>query len=515
MGKRRKVLLGFVILLTLAALPLTAENSNDKDNYRFRINGNWWLDYPTGHFGLQSGNNYFDLKKDFGFNSNSTFTGRFDWRFAHKHHFLLDVSPASMSRSRTLTRTIDFEGETYDIGTQVKAQLKTLSFMPGYQYDFIRADGGYLGLEADFDLIDTETSLSSEASVNGEQAAKSSSSTFFAPIPLVGLTGRWYPMQSSNRLSVEGSVRGMYFFGYGNMLTARASLGAELVKGLVLRGGYQMGSRLSFHGTADELAIRTTHTGPTAGIEYSWGEAPAEKKHVSSNEPSNWHVDWVPMYLWFSGLHGYVGARGYVVPVNLGVDEVFSNLNIGLMSTLDVRRKRMGDFSDLVFINLSSKNQDTPLGDAFTGYNANAKTFFLDSELYGRLIENDHLAIDAMGGARIWHLNNSLDLYRAAQPPVEAGQTQDWVDPVLGARFRVDIAKGWFASLKGDAGGFGVGSQQTWQIYTGAGKEFKQKFSVFVGYRYLDVDYRSAGFLFDNHMNGLLAGFGRSAGSTS
>jgi hypothetical protein len=82
------------------------------------------------------------------------------------------------------------------------------------------------------------------------------------------------------------------------------------------------------------------------------------------------------------------------------------------------------------------------------------------------------------------------------------------VDPVLGARFRLNLAKGFFAQLKGDAGGFGVGSQLTWQIYSGLGKEFKQKYSVQLGYRYLNVDYRNGGFLYDTDMSGLIAGFG-------
>ena len=61
--------------------------------------------------------------------------------------------------------------------------------------------------------------------------------------------------------------------------------------------------------------------------------------------------------------------------------------------------------------------------------------------------------------------------------------------------------------LKGDGGGFGAGSEKTWQIYTGAGKEFRQKYSVFLGYRRLSVDYRDSTFIFDTNMNGALLGF--------
>ena len=79
--------------------------------------------------------------------------------------------------------------------------------------------------------------------------------------------------------------------------------------------------------------------------------------------------------------------------------------------------------------------------------------------------------------------------------------------PVMGARFRLNLKKGWFVMLKGDAGGFGAGSQQTWQIYTGGGKEFKQRYSMFIGYRHLSVDYRDGGFIYNPNMNGILLGF--------
>jgi len=51
----------------------------------------------------------------------------------------------------------------------------------------------------------------------------------------------------------------------------------------------------------------------------------------------------------------------------------------------------------------------------------------------------------------------------------------------MGARFRLNLKKGWFVNLKGDAGGFGAGSRVTWQIYTGIGKEIKSKYSLLLG----------------------------------
>ncbi len=499
------------VILCLVALPLVrAQDSGDLDNYKLRLDGDWWFSHPSGYFGVNNTNNYFDINRDFGFGSYSTFSGKLDWHFAHKHHLLLNATPNYNSKTDTLTRTIMFGGQTFVVGTSVSASINSIDIDPGYQYDIIRRDHGFFGLEVDFNVAHTTASLSLAASVNGTGRSMTGSKTFWAPIPAVGPVFRWYPLQNSNRLSLEGSFRGMDFFGYGSFMAARADVGVGLTKHLNIRGGYEMGSRLSIHGTADQVALQLTHRGPTAGIEYAFGQSPEKKVKNPNPPPSDWHVDWVPFYLWFSGLNGNVGAGGVVAPVHASFADVIQNLNIGWMTDLDVRRKRIGLFTDLIFMSLSSDQKTTPIGPipTYVGFNANAKELIVDPEAYVRLVDNDRGSIDAIGGGRFWHLNNSLDLY----PPnngstVTVGQTQGWVDPVLGARFRLNANKGIFFNMKGDAGGFGVGSQLTYQIYAGVGKEFKQRYAALLGYRYLYVDYKSGGFVYDVHMSGLLAGF--------
>ncbi len=499
------------VILCLATLPLVcAQDSGDLDNYKWRVDADWWYSHPSGYFGVNKTNNYFDVNKDFGFGSYSTFTGKLDWHFAHKHHFLLTGTPNYNSKTTIITREIMFAGQTFNVGAQVAVDLNSINIAPGYQYDIIRRDHGYLALEADINFISTTGKLSLAGNVGNLSGSTSGSRSFFAPLPDVGAGFRWYPLHDSGRLSLGGSFRGMPFFGYGNFMTGRADVGVGLTQHLNLRAGYEMGSRLSIHGTSDQIAVQLLHRGPTVGIEYSFGQSPAKKVKNPNPPPSDWHVEWVPFYLWFSGLSGNVGAAGYIAPVSVSFSQVIKELNIGYMTDLDVRRKRIGLFTDLIFMSLSSDQKTTPIGPqpTYVGFTANAKELIVDPELYVRLVDSDRGSIDATGGGRFWDLNNSLNLY----PPnngnvISAGQTQKWVDPVLGARFRYNANKGIFFALKGDAGGFGVGSQLTYQIYAGMGKEFKQRYAVMLGYRYLFVDYKNSGFLYDVHMSGLLAGF--------
>ena len=488
-----------------------AQDAGDLDNYKWRVDGAWWFSHPSGYFGLnRPDNSYIDVNKDFGFGDYSTFTGGIDWHFGRKHHLLLSITPSYDSRTVTTSRDITCGDRTFQAGAQVTADVNFLDIAPGYQYDIIRRDHGFLGLEVDVNLIHTKASLAIAGNIGNVTGSGSGTRSLWAPLPAIGPVFRWYPLRDSNRLSIGGSFRGMPFFGYGNFMAARGDVGVGLTQHLNVRAGYEMASRLSIHGTADEIAVKLIHKGPTAGIEFAWGESPPKKVHNPNAPPSDWHVDWEPFYLWFSGLSGNVGAAGYSAPVSVTFSDVFKELNIGLMTNLDVRRKRIGVDTDLIFMSLSSDQKTTPILPSYVGFTANVKELIVEPEAYFRLIDSPLVKIDAIGGGRYWHLNNSLDLFpvNTTQATITAGQTQDWIDPVFGARFRLKLYKHSFIDINGDAGGFGVGSQLTYQIYAGIRNEFKKKYSILLGYRYLDVDYKNGGFLYDVHMSGLQAGFG-------
>jgi hypothetical protein len=53
-----------------------------------------------------------------------------------------------------------------------------------------------------------------------------------------------------------------------------------------------------------------------------------------------------------------------------------------------------------------------------------------------------------------------VSLFRGVAQIAKAwGDFRNWVGPVPGARFRMNLRKGWFAMLQGGAGGFGARSQ--------------------------------------------------------
>jgi hypothetical protein len=261
-----------LVCLLSAVRGIAQTNDEDLDAYKIWIAGYWWYSQPTGSFTAAGHNSTesFDLRRDFDFGSYSTFTGDVDWRFKRKHHLLLSVSPVDSSKSVVLARTITFQGETYNVGVLVSADLHAFSFAPGYQYDITRRNHGFLGVVAQVNLLDTSGSLTGAVSVNGQSVIRTASGSVFAPLPVFGPHGRWYPLRHSGLLDFDGSAQAMYFFGYGSFITAQTRVDVGLGSHFKLSGGYRMGSRLRINGGSDQVGIRLTQTGAIAGVVGHW-----------------------------------------------------------------------------------------------------------------------------------------------------------------------------------------------------------------------------------------------------
>jgi hypothetical protein len=80
-----------------------------------------------------------------------------------------------------------------------------------------------------------------------------------------------------------------------------------------------------------------------------------------------------------------------------------------------------------------------------------------------------------------------------------------FADPFVGARFQRDLSEKLWLNLRGDVGGFGVGSDFSWFAAAVAGFRVSRSISLDFGYRVYDMDYESANEL--RRLDATLAGF--------
>jgi len=219
-----KGLIAIASLLLLIPAALCAQQHDDFDEYILRIGTVWFYSNPSGYIhGTLSGDSAaVDFQKNLGFNSYSTFTGKVDWKFTRKNHFYVALTPFYSSSQTTITQDFQFQGQLFKTTMVVQSNLHAFLVAPGYQYDIIRRKRGHLGIGVQMDLLNYSGKISAAAQVIGTPPVNygplSASGSVLAPIPVVGPEFRFY-LTDSPKVYVEGNVYGMYFFGYGNMVT--------------------------------------------------------------------------------------------------------------------------------------------------------------------------------------------------------------------------------------------------------------------------------------------------------
>lgn len=76
-------------------------------------------------------------------------------------------------------------------------------------------------------------------------------------------------------------------------------------------------------------------------------------------------------------------------------------------------------------------------------------------------------------------------------------RVDDWFDSYVGLRAQYNLNASWYLIAKGDIGGFGVGSDLTWQTTGALGWHFAKNAYAELGYRAVGVDYQDDGFTYD------------------
>lgn len=117
------------------------------------------------------------------------------------------------------------------------------------------------------------------------------------------------------------------------------------------------------------------------------------------------------------------------------------------------------------------------------------------------------MSVDVLGGGRFVYLDSGVTIEHL----VDVDKSTDWLDPFIGARLKVDLIDRLSVSVRGDIGGFGMGSHFTWNMAAILAYQVSQRTSLAAGYRLLDIDYSdgkgSNTFQYDVQMRGPVLGF--------
>ncbi len=198
---------------------------------------------------------------------------------------------------------------------------------------------------------------------------------------------------------------------------------------------------------------------------------------TQANETNKWTFD-VSLYGLAVGMSGDISVGPVNADINAGFDKIWDNLEFGAMGRLRIGYDRWGFATDIIYMGLQgSKN----------GVTAEMDQWMVEPTLSYRVSKY----FEPFVGVRYNNLSGEIRGPGVLPSPRIPTGTQDWWDPIVGANASLALGKGLSLNLRGDVGGFGVGSDLTWQIFPYVGWQFARWGSLELGYRWLDMDYEN------------------------
>ena len=245
---------------------------------------------------------------------------------------------------------------------------------------------------------------------------------------------------------------------------------------------------------------------------------------------NKWQFSLTP-YGWATSMNGDITARGHTVDVNESFIEIVekSDSLLAWMTYLEARKGRFAFFTDLVWADIGfpghfniTKDPLGRFGRATLNVNGKVQLDYEETIIQSGIAyevarwqsaPGSFTALDLMGSARYWNQDVDvslrltgtltvdlrelgLQLQRSRRVAIARSGDLEWVDPVIGARIRHQIAPGKELRLVGDVGGFGAGSEFSWQAVATYGFDvncFGTPLHTVIGYRALAVDFSEEG----------------------
>ena len=220
-------------------------------------------------------------------------------------------------------------------------------------------------------------------------------------------------------------------------------------------------------------------------------------------------------YAWLPWISGDATVRGRSVAVDLTPSDVLGALDWSTLpawfSYAEARYGRLGLFNDIAYAKLTGSSGFSRSGPGgIATLNGNVRADYTQTTIeFGTAYEvwaaapygaASSTAFDVLAGVRYWNQKLSVSAnvdVNVALPglPISGGRafarsgSVDWLDPFIGLRMRHALGPGQKLTVRGDIGGFGIGSDLTWQALATYEFQIRTNLDAYVGYRALSVDY--------------------------
>lgn len=231
---------------------------------------------------------------------------------------------------------------------------------------------------------------------------------------------------------------------------------------------------------------------------------------------NEWRFTLAP-YAWATGINGDVGLFGRdPLEIDVPFADILEVLDVAGMGVAEAHNGSWGLFADIDYVKLGAEQSITRAVSADPPVTAEVKGSLEVREFMAtlmgqwRALDQGNITLDLMAGARYWHVDTGLTLRLNANgakvKSVSGSDGAEWIDPMIGTRLIIETETPFYVTGWGMAGGFGAGSDFSWDVMGGLGYRWTENFSTLLGYRALGVDYEEDGFVYDAIQGGAVLG---------
>lgn len=210
------------------------------------------------------------------------------------------------------------------------------------------------------------------------------------------------------------------------------------------------------------------------------------------------------VYMMFPYMNGETGiGNNVILPVESNPGDIFSNLKMAGMLYFEAKNTQWAITTDLIYVDL---NQDVTPGTVIVEGELEARQFIWETAGLYRVLPYLEVGI----GGRLNNISIEADITKKSFPrdteESYSSGAEIWFDPFIVTRLTKEIDDKWLFQFRGDLGGFGVGSDFSWQAQAYAGYKFSELFQLTAGYRILSMDYDKGSdterFIYDMNLSG-------------
>lgn len=235
----------------------------------------------------------------------------------------------------------------------------------------------------------------------------------------------------------------------------------------------------------------------------------AGRPAAAQQADNGWTFD-LAVYGWLTALNGTVGAGSVRAPVDVSFADTVEAADslLAFSGHVEARRGPVALFADGLWTRIGI--DDVTSGPARVEVTSTSALVELGGAY--RVLDRGFDArqpwgwsLEALAGGRYTYIGSRIDIQNVGR----SSSHTEWIDPFVGMRLRMALSPRWDVSLRGDIGGWGIGSQFTWNVQGLLGYHFTMfgtDATAVIGYRALGQDYANSKLVWDMTLHGPVIG---------